>query len=184
MPPHRVQKQLKAATPRQNKTDRRQLNPTQRAFITGYIEGGGSQNSLAKSYPTSQPAVHKTLQRVKERVEQLQTNLFDPRVYENKERPKQPDLLTPEQRAQVVAIATANKEARESQSKAYAYKKTTTTSAGEEEEEYLDPQLEELGLPNFSSSYFESCMYEAGYARRKQGYKTELTEGQEKARKR
>jgi hypothetical protein len=150
----------------------------QRAFLCGALLGGASQKALARDHGISQATISRTFTRLKVRAAELgidDLNLTDPRVikeapklFEDQNRRGRKELLTPEQRALVVAVATKSKEAlRAKSSKFVGIRKLEDGTV----ERTMDPELVALGLPLMSTSTFEGCMYEAGYVRTKEGWK-------------
>jgi hypothetical protein len=154
------------------------LHVIQRAFLCGALLGGASQKALARDHGISQATISRTFTRLKARAAELgidDLNLTDPRVikeapklFEDQNRRGRKELLTPEQRALVVAVATKSKEAlRAKSSKFVGIRKLEDGTV----ERTMDPELIALGLPLMSTSTFEGCMYEAGYVRTKEGWK-------------
>jgi DNA-binding MarR family transcriptional regulator len=161
-----------------HKTSRRELHVIQRAFLCGALLGGASQKALARDHGISQATISRTFTRLKARAAELgidDLNLTDPRLikeapklFEDQNRRGRKELLTPEQRALVVAVATKNKEALRAKSSKFAGIRKLEDGTIERT---MDPELVALGLPLMSTSTFEGCMYEAGYVRTKEGWK-------------
>jgi hypothetical protein len=91
-----------------------------------------------------------------------------PRLFEEPSRRGRKELLTPEQRALVVSVATKDKEALKAKSSKFVGVRKLPDGTVERT---MDPELVALGLPLMSTSTFEGCMYEAGYVRTKDGWK-------------
>jgi hypothetical protein len=165
----RKPRKSKGRTPRVPKTSRHQLTAVERAFIAGAcIAGSLSHNDCAKLFngTTTKSTVTKTVQRVNARAIELNTILVDPRCFEFPSNRGPPRLLNDEQRAQVVAIIIASQQSREKESW----------------QAIKDRDFVKCGLPNFSISLHQNIMYDAGYARRRPGWKPPLSPEQQHER--
>lgn len=178
MPPHRVQRTPRTRKEPVHKTSRRELHPIQRAFLCGALLGGASQQSLSRDHNISQATISRTFTRMKARAAELgieDLTISDsrlikeaPKLFEDQNKRGRKELLTPEQRAMVVAVATKSKEAMKAKSSKYVGTRKLEDGSIERT---MDPELVALGLPQMSTSTFEGCMYEAGYVRTKEGWK-------------
>ncbi|KAF1360998.1 hypothetical protein EJ07DRAFT_164613 [Lizonia empirigonia] len=110
--------------------------------------------------------VTRTVQRVNERALELNTTIVDPRCFEYPSNRGPERLLNDEQRAQVVAITIGSRKSREKESW----------------QPIKDGDFENCGLPHFSISLHQNIMYDAGYARRRPGWKPPLTPEQQQER--
>jgi transposase len=160
----------KGRAPIIKKTSRRELTAIERAFIAGAcIAGSLSHNDCANLFPhgvASKSTITRTVQRVNERAIELNTTIIDPRCYEFQSTRGAPRLLDDEQRARVVELTIASQKSREKESW----------------QAIKDGDFVNAGLPNFSVSLHENIMYNAGYARRRPGWKPPLNDEQKRER--
>jgi transposase len=160
----------KGRAPIIKKTSHRELTAIERAFIAGAcIAGSPSHNDCANIFPhgvASKSTITRTVQRVNERAIELNTTIIDPRCYEFQSTRGAPRLLDDEQRARVVELTIASQKSREKESW----------------QAIKDGDFVNAGLPNFSVSLHENIMYNAGYARRRPGWKPPLNDEQKRER--
>ena len=155
----------KGVKPRQNKTDRKELSVVKRAFAAGAVlHGNASQNSTAKLLGVDQGNLSRFLGRLKERSEASGFPIYEETLYENDIGRGRPEKLTQEQKDEIVHITTQDRRHREKQP----------------EQAIKDGDFKHI--PEVSQTLFESVMYEAGYSRRKPGFKPMLTEEQRRNR--
>ncbi|KAF1354196.1 hypothetical protein EJ07DRAFT_168386 [Lizonia empirigonia] len=166
----RKPKNYKGLHPPPKKTTRCELTAIERAFIAGAcIAGSLSHKDCANLFGpgvASKSTVTRTVQRVNERALELNTTIVDPRCFEYPSNRGPERLLNDEQRAQVVAITIGSRKSREKESW----------------QAIKDGDFENCGLPNFSISLHQNIMYDAGYARRRPGWKPPLTPEQQQER--
>lgn len=152
------------------KSSRRELTAVERAFIAGAcIAGSLSHNDCSNLFGpnvASKSTVTRTCQRVNKLALELDTTIVDPRCYEFPSERGPEELLTEEQRAQVVAATIATRESREKESW----------------QAIKDGDFVKLGLPEFGVTLHQNIMYSAGYARRRPGWRPELTKEQQHER--
>ena len=130
-----------------------QVHPTERAFIAGAVIAGGITHQKASEYfhdAASKSTITKLIQRVKARTDAPGLPISDPKVYETEVGRGRPELLTPEQKREMVKIATSDRQHREK----------------EAWQAIADGDFDEIA-PKMSISTFENVMYQAGYSRRK-----------------
>jgi hypothetical protein len=142
----------------------------ERAFVAGAcIAGSLSHNDCAQLFSTnvaSKSTITRTIQRFNERAVKLKTTMINPCCFKFPSNRGPARLLGDEQRARVVAITIASQQSREKES----WQATK------------DRDFVNAGLPNFSVSLHENIMYDAGYARRRPGWKLTLSPEQKKER--
>lgn len=106
--------------------------------------------------------ISELLKRTQRRAEELGAFLWNEVVYGNDLGRGRSTLLTQEQKDRIIQMVTSSRNNREKESRqAIAHGK-----------------YDEI-VPRMSITIFENVMYEAGYARRKPGWKPELTREQE-----
>jgi len=151
---------------RVSKTSRTEIHLVTRAFIAGAVLfGNASQHDLARALHRPQGTILKTLSRVKDKAESGGFDLWDPALYPNDIGRGRPEILTREQKDEIIRITTQDRHHREQEAwQAIAHNNF----------ESIVPQL--------SISTFENVMYEAGYKRRKPGWKPPLTSTQQRQR--
>lgn len=150
------------------KTPRIEMRPETRAFIAGaMLAGHASSRDLARTLGMKwgQTTIAKAARTIKLRAEQSGFPLWDPQLYQTELGRGRKELLTPEQKKEVIRITTQDREHREKESW-QAIKHGDYSHF----------------LPEMSISTLENIMYEAGYARRRPGWKPSLTPSQEKER--
>ncbi|KAI0616958.1 hypothetical protein TUN199_11052, partial [Pyrenophora tritici-repentis] len=160
----------KGVKPQPRKTLRRELTAIERAFIAGAcIAGSLSHNDCAQLFGpnvANKSTITRTVQRVNERATKLNTTIIDPRCFEFPSKRGPPRLLNDEQRARVVELTIASQKSREKESW----------------QAIKDRDFVNAGLPNFSVTLHQNIMYDAGYARRRPGWKPPLNEEQQRER--
>lgn len=96
------------------KTACKELTAVQCAFVYGAIFlGGCKQTKVASELSLPQGTISKTVARCRQRAEDLNLPITDPYVYEDELRPGRPELLTQEQKDQIIAIVTQDQQHRE-----------------------------------------------------------------------
>ncbi|KAF1964209.1 hypothetical protein BU23DRAFT_417427, partial [Bimuria novae-zelandiae CBS 107.79] len=143
------------------KTSRRELSAVERAFAVGASMFGMATNKeIAETFdpPTTKDAIAKLVKRTRERSEQEGLSITNPELYETAPGRGRPQLLDDAQKKRIIEIVTQDRAHREK----------------EPLQAIKDGDFAEL--PPISVSTFENVMYEAGYARRKPGWKPPLTE--------
>jgi hypothetical protein len=152
-----------------HKTSRIEIRPETRAFIVGAIiasrDGYASTNALSKKLSRSQSNLSELERRVESRALKGGFNLWDPILYENDLGRGRRALLTQEQKDAIIAITTSSRNNREKESW----------------QAIKDGDFKDV-IPEISVSTFENVMFEAGYSRRKPGWKPPLTRHQERVR--
>jgi hypothetical protein len=102
------------------KTSRQEMSVAARAFVVGAIvasrDGYASARKLAELMPFSQQGISAVVSRIEERARENGANIWDSMLYDNKPGRGRPEILTEEQKALIVKIATASREARYKQS--------------------------------------------------------------------
>ena len=151
----------KGVTARRNKTDRKELSAVKRAFAAGAVlHGNASQNSTAKALNVDQGNLSRFLRRLKDRSEISGLPIYEETLYENKPGRGRPETLNQDQKDEIVRITTQDREHREK----------------DPPQAILDGDFKHI--PGVSLSLFENVMYEAGYSRRKPGFKPTLNQKQ------
>ncbi|KAF2002013.1 hypothetical protein P154DRAFT_521183 [Amniculicola lignicola CBS 123094] len=151
---------------RRYKTPRRELNPIQRAFAVGATtHGNASQRSTAALLGVEQGTISKLITRTKERAETSGLPLDDPQLYKDNMGRGRPELLTQAQKDEIIRITMQDCRYREQESK-LAVNKGNFKGV----------------MESISVSLFENVMYEAGYSRRKPGFRPPLTAAEKKKR--
>lgn len=159
-------KYSKSPTQRVSKTSRTEIPPETRAFIAGAVLfGNATQRAVADALHRPQGTISKVLNRIKERAEAGSFELWDPILFANDLGRGRPEVLSDEQKTEIIRITTQDRNHRE-------------------EEPWQAIQHRELHAiaPNLSVSTFENVMYEAGYSRRKPGRKPPLSSTQRRDR--
>ena len=148
------------------KTSRTEMSPVMRAFVVGAITGMqgdyASQTELANTVNRTQQGISKLLQRVEQKAQTLSVNIWDEILYENDLGRGRSSLLTQGQKDRIIEVVTSSQQNREKES-------WQAISHGD---------FDEI-VPKMSITTFENVMYEAGYARRRPGWKPKLTPEQE-----
>jgi transposase len=153
-------------TPRVSKTSRAEIPPETRAFIAGAVLfGNAKQHTLAHALHRPQGTISKLLSRIKERAEAGGFDLWDPILYTNDFGRGRPEVLSCEQKDEIIRITTQDRNHRE-----------------QESWQAIKHRDFEAIAPNLSVSTFENVMYEAGYKRRKPGWKPPLSSTQRRER--
>jgi hypothetical protein len=124
-----------------------------------------SQQDLANTIGRTQQGISKLVKRIEQKAADLSVALWDDILYENSLGRGRPALLTQEQKDQIIAIVTSTQENRE---------KESWQAIAHGDFSYI--------VSSISITTFENVMYEAGYARRRPGWKPKLTPEQEKER--
>lgn len=162
--PRKYKTYLKQYSPTSSRTE---MTPIQRAFAAGAIlAGNASANGVAKLMKRDQSNISKMVKRIKERVEFQGLSLWDSLLYTNEIGRGRPELLDAEQKKLIIKITTSTRESREKESW----------------QAIADGDYKGKGLPKISITTLENVMYEAGYARRRPGWKPILTPAQEEER--
>jgi hypothetical protein len=163
----RKPRKYKAVQGRVNKSTRRQMTPTERAFAVGACIAGGSTHPEAAAYfpHATTSAIQKLCKRVTERSKAENLLITDASLYEDAPGRGRPELLTPRQKRAIVKLVTSDRAHREK----------------EPWQAIADGDFSDI-IPVMSITTFENVMYEAGYARRKPGWKPPLTPEEEAER--
>jgi hypothetical protein len=138
------------------------MSAVTRAFLVGaYVasrDGYASQQDLATLVQRTHPAICKLIRRTEEKAIASKLDLWDPILYENDLHRGRSALLTREQKDAIVKLVTSTRNNREKESW----------------QAIKDGNFNEI-IPQMSITTFENVMYEAGYARRRPGWKPSLT---------
>ena len=163
----RKPRKYKAVQGRVNKSTRRQMTLTERAFAVGACIAGGSTHPEAAAYfpHATTSAIQKLCKRVTERSKAENLLITDASLYEDAPGRGRPELLTPRQKRAIVKLVTSDRAHREK----------------EPWQAIADGDFSDI-IPVMSITTFENVMYEAGYARRKPGWKPPLTPDEEAER--
>ena len=151
------------------RTNRTELSACARAFAMGALMGMrgiyASQGQLSSAMGRSKGTLTMLSQRVVKKSEELNVQLWDEILYKNDQGRGRSLLLTQEQKDRIIALVTSSRANREKESwQAIAH-----------------GDFDEI-VPKMSITTFENVMYEAGYARRRPGWKPRLTREQEEER--
>nr|OQO16246.1 hypothetical protein B0A51_16854 [Rachicladosporium sp. CCFEE 5018] len=76
----------KGHRPPHRKTTRKELTPLQRAFISGFLESGGSGREITRRFGIPHNTALKVLRIAKAKAEELGVGMLDGRFYETRER--------------------------------------------------------------------------------------------------
>ena len=151
------------------KTGRTELTPVERAFAVGAITGMrgdyDSHRALAEVMGRSKGTISTLLQRVEKKAKELDTFLWDTILYENDLGRGRSTLLTQDQKDSIIQLVTSSRSNREKESW----------------QAIKNGDFKHI-VPEMSVTTFENVMYEAGYARRRPGWKPTLTPDQENER--
>ena len=113
----RIVRNTKGVTPRVNKTDRVELKPIQRAqAVILWLHSSKSQPEIAEIVlgdRRKQPTIAKVIQRAKQRAVDLDCELIDPRVYENKPGRGRPEIVRQDPHDDLIDPAITHPETRE-----------------------------------------------------------------------
>jgi hypothetical protein len=150
-------------------TDRTEMSAVERAFAVGALTAMrgdyATQRDLARTMGRQQGSLSKLLNRVEAKANNKTRAIWDEILYENDLGRGRSRLLTRKQKEDIICIATSSRSTREKESwQAIAH-----------------GDFESV-VPKISISTFENVMYEAGYARRRPGWKPHLTDEQEQVR--
>ena len=144
------------------KTARVEMTPVQRAFAVGAILGGGaSHNSIAKLIDRNQSGLSKLIKRTTERAAASRADLWDSILYENDLGRGRSELLSQEQKDEIVRITVQDRAHREQ----------------EPQEAIAAGNFNSIGV-QISYTTFKNVMYAAGYSRRAPSKKPPLTQEQ------
>ncbi|KAF2627242.1 hypothetical protein BU25DRAFT_469715 [Macroventuria anomochaeta] len=151
------------------KTGRTELTVVERAFAVGAITGlrGGyaSVGDLANAMGRTTTALSNLINRVEKKRANIDGFLWDSILYNNELGRGRPTLLSQDQKDHIIRIVTSSQENREK----------------EPWQAVRRGDFNEV-IPKMSIETFQNVMYEAGYARRKPGWKPSLTTEQEEER--
>ena len=153
-------------TPRVPKTSRTEIPPETRAFIAGVaLLGNVSHHTIAATLHRDRSGISKLVKRIQEKAESGGFNLWDPTLFQDDIGRGRPELLSDDQKKEIIRITTQDRDHRE-------------------QEPWQAIKHDELHAiaPSLSVSTFENVMYEAGYSRRKPGWKPPLTSSQRRER--
>ncbi|KAF1967153.1 hypothetical protein BU23DRAFT_429410, partial [Bimuria novae-zelandiae CBS 107.79] len=153
--------QYKVHKSRIKKTKIRELCAVERAFAVGASVFGISTNKdIAECFdpPVDKSTIARLVKRIRERADQEGTPITDPSLYETLPGRGRPELLDDALLLRIIEIVTQGR----------THRKKEPLQA------IQDGDFDEL--PPMSVSTFENVMYEAGYTRRKPGWKPPLTE--------
>ncbi|KAF1937046.1 hypothetical protein EJ02DRAFT_469986 [Clathrospora elynae] len=117
------------------------------------------------AYASNQTSLSKIVRTIRDRAEISGLPLWDPQFYQNEIGHGRPELLTPEQKLEVIRITTQDRKHQEKESW----------------QAIQDGDYENI-LPKMSTTTMENIMYKAGYARCRPGWKPPLTLAQERER--
>lgn len=152
-----------------NKTSRTELNLITRAFVVGAVlasrDGYASANALAGLMQRNQSNLSALIRRVAQHAKDGNFDIWDPILYQNELGRGRKELLSPEQKKAIITIVTSSRENCEK----------------EAWQAIRDGDFLAI-IPKISISTFENVMYEAGYARRRPGWKPKLTPEEIKSR--
>jgi transposase len=147
------------------KTSRKEMTPIQRAFIAGAVlasrDGYASARALSKRMKQTQPGISAVVRRVEKRAEEGGFDLWDSILYENDLGRGRSALLSQEQKDSIIKIVTSSRNNREKESW----------------QAISDGDFSGI-VPKMSISTFENVLYEAGYSRKRPGWKPSLTKDQ------
>jgi hypothetical protein len=158
----------KGCTSVAKKTLRRELRPCERAFAVGAcIVGRSTQEEEAAYFPNAggQSTIQKVLSTVVKRAKEQNIPITSPSLYEDLPHSGRPELLTPRQKRAIIKIVTKDRAHREK----------------EPFQAIADGDFKDI-VPQMSITTFENVMYEAGYSRKKPGWKPPLTAKEEQER--
>jgi transposase len=151
------------------KTNRTELSSVARAFAVGALTAMrgdyASQRALATHMGRAQSTLSELLSRTEEKAALKTVALWDEILYENDLGRGRSKLLTQDQKNRIINLVTSSRTNREKESW----------------QAIADGDFDEI-VPRMSITTFENVMYEAGYARRRPGWKPHLTPEQEKER--
>jgi hypothetical protein len=153
-------------TSRVLKTSRTEIPPETRAFIAGAaLLGNVSHHTIAATLHRDRLGISKLVKRIQEKAESGGFNLWDPTLFQDDIGRGRPELLSDDQKKEIIRITTQDRDHRE-------------------QEPWQAIKHDELHAiaPSLSVSTFENVMYEAGYSRRKPGWKPPLTSSQRRER--
>ena len=143
------------------KTSRTEMTTVQRAFLVGAIVasryGYAFAHALSARMPHTRQGLPQLLQRVEKKLEEGSHNLWDEILYKNGLGRRRSTLLSQEQDA-IINIVTSSRNNREKESW----------------QAVKDGDFDDI-IPKMRITTFENVMYEAGYARRRPGWKPPLT---------
>ncbi|KAK7177870.1 hypothetical protein PSPO01_16083 [Paraphaeosphaeria sporulosa] len=143
------------------KYKKRDLTAVERAFAVGAsMHSMSTSKEIAALFdpPITKDAIAKLVRRIQDRADQGGIPITSPSLYETLPGRGRPELLDDVQKKRIIEIVTQDRTHREK----------------EPLQAMKDGDFAEL--PPMSLSTFENVMYEAGYARRKRGWKPPLTE--------
>jgi hypothetical protein len=164
----RKPRKYKGAHPVEKKKTRRELKPVERAFCVGAaIAGGASLDEVLELFSNNltKSGLSRLLKRVKEKAKDTDLPISDPIFYENELGRGRKELLSSEQKNQIINLTASSRNHREK----------------EAWQAIADGDYDEI-IPKMSISTFENVMYEAGFARRKPGWKPKLSASEEARR--
>ncbi|RMZ66319.1 Transposable element Tcb2 transposase [Pyrenophora seminiperda CCB06] len=147
---------------------RRELTPVERAFCAGAcIVGQAKLDEVTALFPNnlSKSGLSRLISRIKQRAEDAQTLISDPILYETELGRGRKELCSQNQKNRIIELVTSDRNHREK----------------EPWQAIRDGDFEEI-VPKTSISTFENIMYDAGYARRKPGWKPKLSPDEENRR--
>ncbi|KAF2832724.1 hypothetical protein CC86DRAFT_93348 [Ophiobolus disseminans] len=159
----------KAQIKKPKKTERRELSAVERAFCCGAVIGGGASLKEVFEHPPpntiTTSGLSELVKRVKEKAEESGLQFSDPHLYEIEVGRGRKELLSLQQKKEIIKIVTSCRNNREKESW-QAIKNNDFKNIA----------------PDISILLFESIMYKASYSRRKPGWKPPLTQAQKKER--
>lgn len=151
------------------KTPRTEMTAVQRAFVVGAVvasrDGYASANALSTLMDRSQSNLSALVRRVENRAREGGFDIWDEILYENDIGRERSTLLTQAQKDAIVALTTSTRQSRE-----------------EESHQAINNGNFKHIVPEISVTTFENVMYEAGYSRKRPGWKPLLTPEQEEER--
>lgn len=151
------------------RTNRTEMSVVERAIAVGALTAMrgdyATQRDLARTMGRQQGSLSKLLHRVEAKANNKTCAIWDEILYENDLGRGRSRLLTQKQKEDIIRIATASRSAREKES-------WQAITHGDFESV----------VPKMSITTFENVMYEAGFARRRPGWKPHLTDEQEQVR--
>ncbi|EDU46141.1 HTH-Tnp-Tc3-2 domain containing protein [Pyrenophora tritici-repentis] len=153
-------------TLRVSKTSRTEIPPKTRAFIAGAaLLGNVSHHAIAAALHRDRSGISKLMKRIEDKAESGGFDLWDPVLFQDDIGRGGPEVLSQEQKDEIVRITTQDRNHRE-----------------EEPWQAIKHRQLHAIAPNLSISTFENVMYRAGYKRRKPGWKPPLSSTQRQER--
>lgn len=144
------------------KTLRVEMTAVQRAFVVGAIvasrDSYASATALAKRMQQTQPGLSALVRRIERRAEERGCDLWADIIYSNELGRGRNALLNQEQKDAIIALVTSSRQHREKESW----------------QAIKDGDFNSI-VPEISISTFENVMYNAGFSRKRPGWKPALS---------